>query len=247
MPAAFNMFEDLGLSCQIDAEGKIFPFTGKASSVVDVLRFAIEALNVQVFTNHKCINFNEDKSGHFEIDFEGDKSYFSKTLIVTAGSNLIKNSGKNIRFNEFKKVLGPIKTDTKHISNLDGIRVLAKVSICDRHSVVCSEEFGEILFRKYGVSGICIFNLSRFVKENEEQYISIDFSPETNVDELSKILKIFCKLLNFRRVNTFGIYFRILTNCFCDVWQKHSCHQSLWQNFSAMHVTDSFISALQNI
>ena len=51
--AAMQMFDNLGLSCYYDEDGKLFPYTNKASSVVDVLRFELEDLKVKISCNKK--------------------------------------------------------------------------------------------------------------------------------------------------------------------------------------------------
>lgn len=186
IPAAFKMFEEIGLSCQIDNDGKMFPFSGKASSVLDVLRFEIQELGIKIFTGHEVAKIS-DKNNNIDIKFKNGKLVKANKIIIASGSCLSFLS--NIQKYQFTKVLGPVKTETKYISNLDGIRTYAKVSICDKHSAVCMEEYGEVLFRKYGLSGICIFNLSRFVNKKVNQQINIDFSPEVNTGELTKILQ----------------------------------------------------------
>lgn len=186
--APLRMFEDLGLSCYYDDEGRLFPYTNKASSVVDVLRYEVEDLQIKTKCNQKLksINFNE-KYETFEIGFVSGEKISAKKVIVSSGilnfdNKLIKKS-----LIPYKYVLGPIKTDTKFINNLDGVKAHVKCTIFDGNKEQ-SFEIGEVLFRKYGLSGICIFNLSRFLN-NSKQKIRIDFAPEDELKDLVNLVK----------------------------------------------------------
>lgn len=186
--APLRMFEDLGLSCYYDDEGRLFPYTNKASSVVDVLRYEVEDLQIKTKCNQKLksINFNE-KYKTFEIVFVSGEKISAKKVIVSSGILNFDNKSIKKSLIPYKYVLGPIKTDTKFINNLDGVKAHVKCTIFDGNKEQ-SFEIGEVLFRKYGLSGICIFNLSRFLN-NSKQKIKIDFAPEDELKDLVNLVK----------------------------------------------------------
>lgn len=82
-------------------------------------------------------------------------------------------------------VLGPIATDTGWVRRLDNIRVRCAASLVRKGDPVQGER-GELLFRKYGVSGIMMFNLSRMARPGD--VISIDFLPDIPADQLPAFL-----------------------------------------------------------
>lgn len=183
-----QLFEDLGLACYAEEDGKLFPYTNKASSVVDVLRYAVEDLNIDVYTNYKLINYLYNKKENlYYLKFNNNKKFNTKKLIISSGLVNFNKQEINKNINKIKKVLGPIKTETKFIKSLDGVRVHAGCSlVSDNKETVY--EVGEVLFRKYGLSGICIFNLSRYLENLNKLYIKIDFAPEDDKTNLLTLI-----------------------------------------------------------
>jgi hypothetical protein len=62
-------------------------------------------------------------------------------------------------------------------------------------------ERGELLFRDYGVSGIMVFDLSRFLEPGS--VLSIDLVPDLDRAELQAMLTSRCALLGWRSAETF--------------------------------------------
>ena len=58
--------------------------------------------------------------------------------------------------------------------------------LLERDKQILAREKGEGLFRKYGVSGIAIFNLSRFAQPGDE--VVLDFVPNLTRDDLQALL-----------------------------------------------------------
>lgn len=186
---ALQMFEYLGLACYCEEDGKMFPYTNKAASVVDVLNYEILEQGIKIYKNEKFVNCKLDsKSNNFVLNFESGKSFNSNKIIFTVGSEILPKKLFKESFVEYKKLLGPIKTSEKFLKNLDGIKAHVKCSICGTNNKEYHSEIGEILFRKYGVSGICIFNLSRFLNSKVKQKIIIDFAPEDSIEDLRTIV-----------------------------------------------------------
>lgn len=42
-----EFFKELGIMCRIEEEGKVYPYSLQASSVLDVLRYEVEKLNIK--------------------------------------------------------------------------------------------------------------------------------------------------------------------------------------------------------
>ena len=101
-----------------------------------------------------------------------------------------------------RPVLGPLATSTELLSSLDGIRARVRLG-CDAKGF--SEE-GELLFRSYGISGIVVFNASRFVEAGD--VVSLDFVPERPLARLTDLLQARAAFWNgatdlFRRLSIY--------------------------------------------
>ena len=91
-------------------------------------------------------------------------------------------------------VLGPLRAtlsdvpEAAHWNNvLDGVRQQVALRVVSRHSNRCAfTEVGEVLFRSYGISGIVVFNASRFAQPGDR--IELDLLPDFSSDTLMRHL-----------------------------------------------------------
>ena len=198
-----NFFSGIGLECQVMNDGKVYPYSHQAGSVVDILRFALDKPNIELLTNHevKGIKKVENK---FTIVYDEGKKIYADKVIITAGGVAATQIGGTYSGYEILKSLGhsctklipslvQLKTDTKYTKALKGIKVDALISCDDQKS------FGEILFTDYGISGSAIFSISRCVTSKSYPHvISVDFMSDKVLVELISILqakkKIFLNL-----------------------------------------------------
>ena len=84
-------------------------------------------------------------------------------------------------------MLCPIAMHEFQYAQLDNIRVRCSVSLRKDGGIGKTyTENGELLFRKYGVSGICIFNLSRYAQPGD--VLDIDLVPSFSAKQILKFL-----------------------------------------------------------
>lgn len=129
-----EFFKSIGLLTYCDEEGRIYPVTNQASTVLDCLRNELARLNVKIITN-----------AHIKLD--ADSSLFNeydKVIWATGG-----NAGGSAI-----PSLVPLVTDKKWLKAMNGVRVDARLTFNG------ATEQGEVLFRDYGISGIAVFNIS---------------------------------------------------------------------------------------
>lgn len=180
-------FEEHGLMTVEEREGRVYPLSNAANSVLDVLRAACERLGVEIRTEAKVRDISRDEGG-FELGFE-DRGIAHADKVVVAcggGSKLLKGCGHKLV--PFAPILCPIETDTRDLRGMSGVRVRANVKLeSPDGGKVVFEESGELLFRDYGVSGIVAFNASRFIED--AQRLCIDFIPELEKAALEERLR----------------------------------------------------------
>jgi predicted Rossmann fold flavoprotein len=185
-----TFFAELGLLTIADERGWLFPRTRWAHSVLAVLLNELRRRKVALYTNHAAreIAFPSGSAPFTVTTTEG--SFSATALVLACGvTTLLRQAFPQDNdlalLRSPQPVLGPLKTETAPIKGLDGIRANCRVRLL-REDETLAEEDGEVLFRSYGVSGIVIFNLSRFAQAGH--VLSLDFFPEFSCDELKYLL-----------------------------------------------------------
>ncbi|MEY8296553.1 MAG: aminoacetone oxidase family FAD-binding enzyme [Emergencia timonensis] len=185
-------FAHLGLLTRTDEEGRVYPYTEEARAVYTAMEKRIGILGIRTETSSQVLAV--DKKEHFQIHTAKD-CFEARKLLIACGGKAGPQFGTTGDGSKLAKQLGhhvtrlvPVLTaiDVKEDNrDLAGIRVKACVSLCHRGEII-AEETGELQFTKTGVSGICVFNLSRFlllpqgktIKDGFDDYrILIDFFP----------------------------------------------------------------------
>lgn len=181
----FELFADLGLFTLEESEGRLYPLTNKANTVLDILRFAIDDLPIHIVCGQKIQTVTPAK-GSYLLTFDDDQTAFFDAVIVSCGGSIAQHIlPPGYLYSDPQPMLGPLKTNTEYLKGLNNIRVKCAVRFSGKEGVVIEE--GEVLFRDYGVSGIAVFNLSRHVSGGD--IIHIDFLSQYTKDQLEDILR----------------------------------------------------------
>lgn len=184
-----DFFESMGLYTRADSEGRLYPMSNSAASVLDALRFECKKLGVNIICEEKATQIKKADSG-----FSVNGNITAKKLIIATGGKSAPSQGSDGSGYPLLKSLGhtltplapslvQIKTDTANIKSLKGVRAKAKLTL----STSGSSE-GEILFTDYGVSGIAAMDLSRFIKQDKKAEISLDLLPDFTQEEAKEII-----------------------------------------------------------
>lgn len=162
----------LGLRMREEDDGRIYPASSQASTVLDTLRLALDTHHVTVLTDASAVSVIRSKKG-FSV-YTADGRQFSCDRVVIAGGGkaqpklgsdgsalqLLASLGHTVH--PCLPALTALNCDQKSLAGLSGIRVKARVSIsCNGRSV--HSEAGEVLFTDTGLSGVCIMNCSGYV------------------------------------------------------------------------------------
>ena len=192
-----SFFNSIGIPFIYEGD-KAYPSSLQAGSVVDCLRFAAEELGVIIHTDTKVTNINT-----FGNDYKiiADKVSFiaSNVIIATGGLAGGEKLGCDGSMLEIMKKAGfkstkltpsivQIKTVNDITRQLKGVKVEAVVSI-KKDGDLLRQDFGEVLFTEYGLSGPPIMQVSRAVSKNDCNIISLDIMPNTDFDELCNIIE----------------------------------------------------------
>lgn len=160
------IFRDMGLLLMSEQEGRAYPISQTAASVVCVLSSAAERAGVKVFTDTPVKSIKKSQGG-FVIN--NDKS-FNFAVIACGGAAAPKQGTDGSSFELFKALgirvteLSPALTGmcVKDMPfSLKGLRQYCKCTVFSSEKEYV--ESGEVQFNDYGLSGIPIMQLSRFI------------------------------------------------------------------------------------
>ena len=189
---ALEFFHGLGLVTTEEASGRVYPLSDQAGSVVDVLRFALDAAGVTVMTSCEVTAVYPLQSG-FEVVTDTERINGDKVIICCGGMAGSKLGGVKLGYDLLKSLghsitklypsLVQVKTDDTYVKSLKGVRADAGVTLHQWGSVIAASA-GEVQFTEYGVSGPAIFEISRAASVNKADLtvhldLLKDMSPET--------------------------------------------------------------------
>lgn len=196
--------ESIGIYPDI-INGYYYPYSHNSASVNNLLIEKCKSKGINFIFNEEVNDIKKNSTG-----FKINNKYECEKLVIACGGKSYAKTGSDgslypnlenlgIKFTKMYPCLTQIKTDI--IKELSGVRLNAKVSLFDNDKLI-SFETGELQFIDYGVSGICVFNLSGYVKSNSNLTIKINFLPFT--DDADEFIEERMKLLeNINLINAF--------------------------------------------
>lgn len=131
---------------------------------------------------------------------------FSKLIFCFGGKSMKSTGSDGSLFNLFnshgyniinlRPGLAPIRVK-ENVKLLENLRLKGIIKLINNNKIIYEEE-GEVIFKKDGISGISIFNISSIINRKNliNSIISIDLFPNFKIDELKKILLL--KFKNFK-------------------------------------------------
>lgn len=198
---AESYFSRLGICVRTDSEGRQYPLSGTAASVLDALRFAAARAGVQTICDTKVTALLPQKNGWRIV--AGEQKFDADAVILASGGSaapacgtdgsllaMLREMGYQVK--PPKPALCPIPTDPQRVRALKGIRVRAAVSAKYRGDTL-KTEVGELQFTENALSGICVFNLSRLAAmRGTALTIAVDLLPGFTEAESTQLLENLC-------------------------------------------------------
>ena len=191
-----NLFKKLGIVPKIK-NGYYYPFSNQATTIKNALLLELKNKNVQIKNNFLVNNILKNNE-QFIISSDEEKIIVDKLVLATGskaapktgsdgfGYDILKSFGHTIR--KPLPALVQLKSIGDCFTIWNGVRTDCYVSLYENNKFIRKEE-GEIQLTNYGISGICVFNLSNYVTRGLEnrnlEDIYINFLPfiEINYNE----------------------------------------------------------------
>ena len=170
-----------------EKDGYLYPYSNQAYSVREVLEQNINKRSVKVIYNANVKDIKKE-NGKF-IVFFNDEYLSCDKLIISTGSKAYPKTGSTgdlypileklgHKLNPLYPALTSLKCEGEFLKIWSGIRTDAKVSIYVNDKLK-KEETGEIQLTDYGISGVCVFNISSIASShlNDNVTVKINFLP----------------------------------------------------------------------
>ena len=192
---ATDVFKTLGVDVVFEDDGRAYPMSYQASSVVDAFRFFCEENNIEIKTG--CAVKDIIFQNGYLLKTTAD-TVFAKAVIATggllAGGRAVGSTGEmlslvgrmGIKCAPLCPAIVQLKTNTELTKQLKGIKIDCNVSLLQGGNVKRTE-FGEVLFTDYGLSGPPVLQISRNAVQGTR--VSLDLVPKTDCNALIDTLR----------------------------------------------------------
>ena len=193
-------FEEIGIIPKVK-NGYYYPASEQAAAVLEVLRLEVNYLRIPEICDCKIKTVKQIKQGFFIETSVGN--FTAKRVIFATGLLAAPKTGSDgsafcfiekfgHHFVEIVPALVPLYAKQSFFKQIAGIRIEGEAKLYIEQKKIASER-GELQLTDYGVSGIPIFQLSRFatkaLKHGKKVQLSIDFLPSKTDDETFALLE----------------------------------------------------------
>ena len=229
--AVISFFLQLGVYSK-NRNGYIYPNSDQASAVLDAFRMELDRLRVEIRTGIECREIRPGKKG-FTI-LTDQEPVRADRVILCAGSKAAPTTGSDGSGYNLAKKLGhriipvlpaltALKCEEKFFKSIAGVRANGSVSIWSDGECI-AKDTGEIQLTDYGISGIPVFQVSRYASkllyEKKETDAVLDFMPDFTKAQTNAFLRARAETRPDKSAEMFliGLFHKKL----CDLWIRLS-------------------------
>lgn len=211
-----SFFESLGVLLK-DRQGYVYPLSDQAATILDILCLEIQRLQIKVLLEEIVLETSKTKKG-FMIKTSRQTLYSDALILATGGKaasalgsdgsgyNLAKHYGHHL--SPVVPALVQLRGKGNFFKQLSGIRTQATVTLLINGEKKASDT-GELQLTNYGISGIPVFQISRFASKglyaSEHVSAEVDFLPSISEEHFEHFLRKRIALHGERSAETFCI------------------------------------------
>lgn len=216
-----DFFEKEGLKLKVERGNRVFPLSDYSGDVLDTLRRAMRQAGVKVHLNCTVKKITKETTG-FAIELEDGRRESADEVIIATGGLSYESTGSTGDGYRFAEEMGlcvtetvpslvPLQIKESFVKELQGL-ALKNISIrlLDGKKVLY-EDFGEMLFTHFGVSGPLILSASSVCARKicqKELKLIVDLKPALSKEQLeARILREFEQGKNKQFKNLLSAFF----------------------------------------
>lgn len=200
-----DFFSSLGVLCDDDGYGRIYPHCRSAASVLDALRLEADKLGIEEVCGYEVRRIeSKNYSGRQLYAISSDSDTITARKVILAGGGKSQSTlGSNGSILNICCDLGiktvppfpalvPLRTDPTLVKPLKGQRADANVMFFADGKVIASRR-GEVQFTDGLLSGICVFDLSYLYEQHPAgSRLLLDLLPDMSTEKVAGLLKNVC-------------------------------------------------------
>ena len=202
-----ELLKAYGVETKIERGNRIFPVSDKSSDVIKAFERYLNNNRVKIELNKEIKSIEKLEDENFKIVLsDSEEQYFNKLIIATGGKSyqqtgstgdgyiFAKSLGHSIT--NLKPALIPCEIKEEWVKELQGLalkNVMISAYVEDRRIF---EDFGELLFTHYGISGPIVLTMSSYINKyyGKKIKIVVDLKPALTNEKLeTRVLKDFEK------------------------------------------------------
>lgn len=208
--AVMEMFRKLGCPLKVERGNRVFPVSDHSSDVISALEKELKRQKVKIYLNEtvKKILIRDQQAVGVCVA-SGENFYGDKVIICTGGMSYptTGSTGDGYRFarkaghhvTQVSPALVPFNIEESFCTKLQGLSLRnAGVSMTADGKKV-HEDFGEMLFTHFGVSGPVVLSASSYAAKyaGKKLELHIDLKPALTKEQLDqRILRDFKEVMN---------------------------------------------------
>jgi predicted Rossmann fold flavoprotein len=194
-------FENEGVQFKLERGERWFPVSDKAIEIADVLLKKVKSKNLELIANAEVEAIKQSNNNGFLITLKNKTTIQSRKLLISTGGKSYPKTGSTGDGYKLASQLGhtitslspslvPLETRGDIAKKLQGLSLKnIKASIISENKKI-AEQFGEMLFTDFGVSGPIILTLSQTVinllDEKKPIILLIDLKPALDHKKLDQ-------------------------------------------------------------
>lgn len=217
-PCEEEFWRELGLLTK-EKNGCVYPMSGQAASVLNCLRLKLDEKEVTIRTDYEAGYIKKQKEC-FTIETAEHRDKISADAVILAcggmagvyeeqyknGYALCRQLGHQLL--PCAPALVQTICEGDYFKSISGVRTDVRISLLLDGSTVATEE-GELQITEHGLSGIAVFQLTRYLgdafREGKQAYFLLNFIPHMTREEWNRIMFLRRTEMNSRNAEDFFI------------------------------------------
>ncbi len=196
-----DLFENLGVRTKVERGDRAFPASDHSSDIIRALERRMKELDVKIHLNSRVgrLLLNEEGTAVQGVELQNGSVQEAEQVLIATGGFSYQTTGATGDGYRFAKEAGhsvtpirpalvPLVTGEEYITRMQGLSLKNVNLIIRNGKKKLFDEFGELLFTHFGVSGPLALKASSYIGkalEKSDLQASLDLKPALSREQLS--------------------------------------------------------------